>query len=140
MKYVWVWLAGFYQSLEPPRTGVDIDYVARCCLTETQPDMMINASLAVFDCSCREEKLTVAAALDLSGEIISVCTEEFPPLVRSDTNCVFQIFNKNYISVKVSSKTVWCLGFVAVKLIDILLIKLKKNIYIHVFPGRITFI
>ena len=47
---------------------------------------MVNASLAVFNCSCLEEKHSVAAALNLSSEIISVCTEEFPPLVRSAPN------------------------------------------------------
>ena len=77
---------GFYKSLQPPRTDVDIDHVARCCLTESQPGLMVNASLAVFDCSCLEEKQSVAATLDLSGEMISVCTEEFPPLVRSADN------------------------------------------------------
>ena len=61
--------------------------------------MMINASLAVFDCSCREEKLSVAAALDLSGEIISVCTEEFPPLVRSDTINHIDLFTSVTLTV-----------------------------------------
>ena len=58
---------------------------------------MINASLAVFDCSCRQEKLSVAAALNISGEIISVCTEEFPPLVRSGSNIRIRMIFDSYL-------------------------------------------
>ena len=76
-------LVGFYNSLEPAPTDIDIDLVARCCLTESQPHLLLNTSLALLDCSCLEEKHGLAAALNLSGEIIPVCTEEFPPLVRS---------------------------------------------------------
>ena len=76
--------AGFYDSLNgSARQDVDIELVARCCLTEIHPELMLNTSLALDDCDCLQEKLSVAAALNISGQDISVCNEEFPPLYRS---------------------------------------------------------
>ena len=72
---------------------VDIELLAQCCLSETNPDLVIfNSSLAVGDCDCLQEKLSLATALNISDENLSVCNEEFPPLYRWEEERLFVQF------------------------------------------------